>query len=98
MKKVQVTNMTSLFNKDMLIYSLFDIKLQSPLRVIGIFYFIILFIVFGIPVFLLTWPPNVYSVFIGIGGPLGGAYLMSKPIWNGKLNILQDLKYSTIGK
>ena len=43
MKEVKVTNMTSLFNKEMLIYSFFDIRLQSPLRVVGMLYFIVLF-------------------------------------------------------
>lgn len=84
MREVRVTNMTSLFSKDMLIYSFFDIRLKSPLRVIGILYFILLFGIIGVPVLMLTWPPNVYTMFIAVGIPFGGAYLMSKPIWNGK--------------
>ncbi|HHT97138.1 MAG TPA: hypothetical protein GXZ90_04500 [Clostridiales bacterium] len=84
MKEVRVTNMTSLFSKEMLIYSLFDLRLQSPLRVVGLIYFILLFFIVGIPIFMISWPPNVYTMFLAMGIPFGGAYLMSKPIWNGK--------------
>ena len=84
MKEVKVTNMTSLFNKEMLIYSFFDIILQSPLRVVGMLYFIVLFALIGAPILIVSWPPNVYSMAIALGIPFGGAYFMSKPIWNGK--------------
>lgn len=84
MNRVEVTNMTSLFNKEMLIYSFFDIRLKQPLRIIGIFYFIVLFMLIGLPVLILFWPPNVYVLSIAIGVPFGGSILMSKPIWNGK--------------
>lgn len=82
--EVKVTNMTSLFSKEMLIYSFFDLRLKSPLRVIGLFYFILLFGLIGAPILYFTWPPNVYTMVLAIGIPLGGATLMSKPIWNGK--------------
>lgn len=84
MREVKVTNMTSLFNKEMLIYSFFDIRLKSPLRVVGLLYFVILFFLIGAPILILTWPPNVYTMFVALGIPFGGAYFMSKPIWNGK--------------
>lgn len=84
MKEVKVTNMTSLFSKEMLIYSFFDLRLKSPLRVVAILYFLLLFAIIGVPTFIIFWPPNVYSAMFGIGVPLGGSILMSKPIWNGK--------------
>lgn len=84
MNEVKVTNMTSLFSKEMLIYSFFDLRLKSPLRVIAILYFMLLFGIVGVPVLILAWPPNVYSVMIAFGVPIGGSILMSKPIWNGK--------------
>lgn len=84
MREIRVTNMTSLFNKEMLIYSFFDIRLKSPLRVIGLFYFIILFLLIGVPILMFSWPPNVYSMAFALGIPFGGSYVMSKPIWNGK--------------
>lgn len=84
MKEVEVTNMTSLFSKDMLIYSFFDIRLKSPLRVVAVLYFILLFIIIGVPVLMISWPPNVYTMAIAVGIPFGGSYFMSKPIWNGK--------------
>lgn len=84
MREIRVTNMTSLFNKEMLIYSFFDIRLKSPLRVIGLFYFIILFFLIGAPILMFSWPPNVYTMALALGIPFGGSYVMSKPIWNGK--------------
>lgn len=84
MREIRVTNMTSLFNKEMLIYSFFDIRLKSPLRVIGLFYFIILFFLIGVPILMFSWPPNVYTMALALGIPFGGSYVMSKPIWNGK--------------
>lgn len=84
MKKIKVTNMTSLFSREMLIYSFFDIRLKSPLRVVGLFYFLALFFIIGLPVLIISWPPNVYTMAIALGIPFGGAILMSKPIWNGK--------------
>lgn len=84
MNQVRVTNMTSLFSKEMLIYSFFDLRLKSPLRVVAVLYFLLLFGIIGVPILILTWPPNVYSVMFAVGVPFGGAILMSKPIWNGK--------------
>lgn len=84
MNEVKVTNMTSLFSKDMLIYSFFDLRLKQPLRVVGILYFIVLFTLIGIPTLIFAWPPNVYSLAFAVGLPFGGAMAMSKPIWNGK--------------
>lgn len=84
MNEVKVTNMTSLFSKEMLIYSFFDLRLKSPLRVVAVLYFILLFGIVGVPVLIITWPANVYSVIVALGIPIGGSILMSKPIWNGK--------------
>lgn len=84
MKPIRVTNMTSLFSKEMMIYSFFDIRLKSPLRVAAIFYFLLLFGIIGVPTLYFFWPPNVYAALVAFGIPFGGAILMSKPIWNGK--------------
>lgn len=84
MNIIRVTNMTSLFSKEMLIYSFFDIRLKSPLRVMAILYFFLLFGLIGLPIFMFAWPPNVYTLTIAVGVPFGGAMLMSRPIWNGK--------------
>lgn len=84
MNRVKVTNMTSLFSKEMMMYSFFDIRLKSPLRVTAILYFFLLFLIIGVPTLYLAWPPNVYSVAFAFGVPIAGATLMSRPIWNGK--------------
>lgn len=84
MRQVRVTNMTSLFSREMMIYSFFDIRLKSPLRVVAILYFVMLFGLIGLPIIILFWPINVYSLMLALGIPGAGAYAMSKPIWNGK--------------
>lgn len=84
MNEVKVSNMTSLFSKDMLVYSFFDIRLKSPLKIVQLGYFLALFVIVGVPVWWISWPPNVYSTFIALGIPGVGSYFMSKPIWNGK--------------
>ena len=83
MREVRVTNMTSLFNKEMLMYSFFDIRLQAPVKVTAIFYFILLFVTLSVPI-LFIFKINVYSVAAAIGIPAAGSTYMSKPIWNGK--------------
>lgn len=83
MKEVKVLNMTRLFNKEMLIYSFFDVKLSKPARVVFIMYFMLLFLMIGVPM-LIFLPLNPYLLAFEIGVPLLGASLMSKPIWGGK--------------
>lgn len=84
MREVKVTNMTSLFKKEMLMYSFFDIRLKRPIRVVGVLYFFLLFFLIGLPTIIFLWPPGPYSLAIALGVPYAGAKFMSKPIWNGK--------------
>lgn len=83
MKQVRVLNMTRLFDKEMLIYSFFDVKLSKPARVVFIAYLALLFLLIGLPM-LIFLPLNPYLLMIEIGIPILGASLMSKPIWGGK--------------
>lgn len=83
MNPIPVLNMTQLFNKEMLIYSFFDIRLKKPARVIFILYLFILLLGWTLPLFLIL-PLNPYTAALMIGVPVGGATLMSKPIWGGK--------------
>ena len=59
MKYIEVLNMTSLFKKELLIYSLFDIRFHKPFRVVYIMYIFLLGIVWTVP----------FSYIFGIGGP-----------------------------
>ncbi len=81
--QVRVHNMTRLFDKEMLIYSFFDIRLKKPARVIFILYFLMLLVAWSLPLFLLL-PLNPYTLALMLSVPIGGATLMSKPIWGGK--------------
>lgn len=95
MRPVQVTNMTRLFDKEMLIYSFFDIRLKKPARVVFILYFFLLFVIWTVPLLFLL-PINPYILIIELGLPFLGASLMSKPIWGGKkfFNFMQtQIKY-----
>lgn len=83
MRPVQVLNMTRLFDKEMLIYSFFDIKLKKPARVVFILYFLLLLVIWGVPMFILL-PLNPYTAALALGVPIAGASAMSKPIWGGK--------------
>lgn len=79
MNEIKVTNMTSLFRKDMLLYSFFDIRLKSPVRVVAVLYFFLLLIITGTLALLFRLPFNVYTLMVVVGIPFGGAMIMSKP-------------------
>lgn len=85
---IRVLDMTSLFTKELLIYSLFDIKFKRPVRLIFWVYLFILVLIWGFPLGYLLIVKlhafNVYTAFLIFGPPAGLAMLMSKPIWGGK--------------
>lgn len=83
MKPVTVLNMTRLFDKEMLIYSFFDVKLKKPARVVFILYFFLLILLWTVPLAFI-FPLNPYTAALMLAVPIGGASLMSKPIWGGK--------------
>lgn len=83
MQPVRVMNMTKLFDKELLIYSFFDINLSKPARIIWFVYFFLLFGIIGLPILIFA-PLNIYTLVIALGIPIGGASLMSKPIWEDK--------------
>ena len=58
MQPVTVLNMTRLFDKEMLIYSFFDVKLKKPARVVFILYFFLLILLWTVPLaFVLPLKP-----------------------------------------
>lgn len=106
MRPVRVLNMTRLFDKEMLIYSFFDIRLKKPARVVFILYFFVLAAIWTVPL-LIIFPFNPYLLFLEFGVPFAGASLMSKPIWGGKkfvsflktqLQYMRSSKYFYDGK
>ncbi len=83
MNPITVLNMTRLFDKEMLIYSFFDIRLKKPARVIFILYLFLLIAIWTAPLAFIL-PLNPYTGALMLAVPIGGATLMSKPIWGGK--------------
>lgn len=91
-RPVVVLNMTSLFSKEMLIYSLFDVKLKKPARVSTIGYFFGV----GIPLWIIMFAVlrvgiGPVPIAIAVGAPFGASVAMAKPIWN-KRKFLDWLK------
>lgn len=83
-KPIVVLDMTKYFTKEILLYSLFDVSFQTPVRLMLGVYLIIMGIIWSLPLALLLWPLNVYSALIVFGPTVLLANLMSKPIWGGK--------------
>lgn len=81
---IVVLDMTKLFTKEILLYSLFDIAFRSPVRLMLGVYIILLGIIWSLPMAILLWPLNVYTALIVFGPTFALANLMSKPIWGGK--------------
>lgn len=81
---IEVKDMTRLFTKEILLYSLFDISLKKPLRIVFLGYLVLLFVIWGLPMYLIFGMDNPYIAMIIVLPPFGLARLMSQPIWNGK--------------
>ena len=84
MRYILVKDMTRLFTKEMLLYSLFDISFKKPIRLVFLVYLILLLLIYSLPLTILLWPFNKYSAMLIIIPPFLLASLMSKPIWGGK--------------
>lgn len=83
MRQVRVSDITGLFSKDILIYSMFDIQLRQPLQVIRIVYFAIFAGLIGVPI-IAIFGFNAYSAMTGLGIPFFLSGLMAKPIFEGR--------------
>ena len=79
---IEVKNMTALFSKEMLIYSIFDIQLTKPARVVTIGYFFLVAALMS-PI-LFIFGPSPVTICIVVGIPLVAATFMARPIWGGK--------------
>lgn len=85
MNYLLVRNMTNLFTKEILLYSLFDLRFKSPVRFMLLIYGTMNMLIWSLPWYLvLKNHINVYTLtFIFAPALIMGNY-MSKPIWNGK--------------
>lgn len=81
---ILVKDMTKLFNKEMLLYSMFDLSFKKPIRVVFLVYLILLLGIWTAPLTYFLWPLGPYKAMFIFGPPFLMANLMSKPIWGGK--------------
>lgn len=86
MEPVRVLNMTGLFNKEILIYSFYDIRFKKPLRIVVAIYFVITFILLGVPFLYVTRRFGITPWRIGpaVVIPFILSKFMAKPIFNGR--------------
>lgn len=86
MEYLEVLDMTNLFTKEILLYSLFDLRFKKPVRFMLIVYFVLTFFLWTVPLFFLFFKNHInpYSVAFLLIPPFALANVMSKPIWNNK--------------
>lgn len=86
MEYLEVLDMTNLFTKEILLYSLFDLKFKRPVRFMLFVYLILTLLLWAVPLFFLVFKNhlNPYSTAFMIIPPIVIANMMSKPIWNNK--------------
>ena len=86
MDRVQVLNMSGLYNKEIMLYSFFDIRFKTPVRLSVWLYTAVVFLIFGLPFIKLTggFDFNVYKLAIAFGIPFAAGNFMAKPIFNGR--------------
>lgn len=82
---LMVRDMTNLFTKEILLYSIFDIRFKQPVRFMLLVYSIINMLIWSLPWFLVFMNNlNVYTVFWIFGPAFIMGWWMSKPVWNNK--------------
>lgn len=83
---MQVLNMKDLYSKEILLYSIFDVRLQKPLNLKVILYTMVNLLWWGIPAFFLTGKLGFSFIrfFLILGVPYLLGQVMARPIFNGR--------------
>lgn len=83
---VEAINVTKFFSRDILIYSLFDLKLKKPFRLVYALYFMLMLVIWSAPMFFLLkgFGISFVTLTIILGPSFIGAYVMGNPFWGGK--------------
>lgn len=82
---VETLNMTNFFTRELMMYSLGDIKLKKPIGLKKVAYVTIFLIVWTIPLVLIFGLQlNIYFAVIAIVPPIALGHFASKPVWGGK--------------
>lgn len=92
--RVRVVNMTNFFNRELLMYSLGDIKFKKPIALKKVAYVTAFLIIWAVPIILLFgFPTGPFSVIVTIVVPVVAGNIASKPVFGGKglLDFLRTL-------
>lgn len=83
---IRVLDMTRLMNKEILLYSLFDIAFKSPIRLMFGVYSILLLLIWALPIYMVIGFENfnVYWAALMFVPPFAIGNYMAKPVWGGK--------------
>lgn len=85
MNLIRVLDMTKLFKKEIMLYSIADIHFNTPKRLMFGVYFLILCVLWAVPlVYIFGFSFSPYTLMFYFGVPYGAAFFMSRPIWGGK--------------
>ena len=82
---VRVVNLTNLFNRELFMYSLGDIRFKKPVALKKVAYTLLFFLIWSLPVVLLFglhFNPFFFTFAFGI--PLVLGHFASKPVFGGK--------------
>lgn len=81
----EIINMTNFFNRELMMYSLGDIKFKRPIALKKVAYVTGFILVWSVPLILIFGVVlNVYFAIIVIAPPLVLGHYASKPVWGGK--------------
>lgn len=81
----EIINMTNFFNRELMMYSLGDIKLKKPIALKKVAYVTGFFIIWSLPLILIFGLVlNVYFAILVLAPPLVIGHYASKPVWGGK--------------
>lgn len=85
MKQVRVVNFTNFFNRELMIYSLGDIKFKKPMALKRVAYITGFLILWSLPIFFIVgvyFNPFYFAFWLGV--PIFAGHIASKPVFGGK--------------
>lgn len=85
MARIKVVNMTTFFNRELLMYSLGDIKFRKPIALKKVAYVTMFLVIWALPWFIvLGFPTGPFSFFWVFVIPVIAGHIASKPVFGGK--------------
>lgn len=82
---VEILNMTNFFTRELMMYSLGDIKLKKPIALKKVAYVTGFIVLWSLPIVLIFGIQlNVYFAVVTLAPPFILGHFASKPVWGGK--------------